>query len=108
MEDYDGGFELEDLKRRIPTPYSLTLTQDERKAIDWIGGRYTHGDDLKAILLRCVPEEGCPEWEDKGDITFALREGAAWEVSEAIETDNLACFAPELCEKLWDFQEKIV
>ena len=91
------------------TPYSLTLTHAERRAIDWIGGRYAHGDDLRAILNRCDPAtDDAPEWDDPADITFDLRESAAWEVSECIDADNLTCFGPELCEKLRAFQDKIV
>lgn len=37
----------------MSTPYTLTLTSGERKAIDWVGHRYAHGDDLSNVLLSC-------------------------------------------------------
>src|SRR5262245_37234458 len=33
------------------TMYTLSLTADERKAIDWIGNRYAHGYELRRVLL---------------------------------------------------------
>lgn len=89
------------------TPYSLTLEYGDRMAIDWIGYRYSHGDDLRAILMKCE-QDGETEWSDDAPITFRFPEHLAWTASEAIDGDNLACFAESLVSKLRDFQDKII
>jgi hypothetical protein len=94
---------------RPPTPYSITFTFEERKAIDWIGGRYSHGDDL-AKLLTCQgwqePKKDC--WGEPVDITFHLTENQAWGIQEIVEQDSLACFSDELKFKFYTFLEKVV
>lgn len=88
--------------------YTLTLTRDERRAIDWIGGRYGHGFDLGVILTNTLYTPDDLEWDEEGDITYHLIESQAWEVSELIDADNLACFSDEFRSKLYQFQAKIV
>lgn len=90
--------------------YKLTLTRSERKAIDWVGYRYAHGDDLYKLLWgRSIANDGAEvEWDDDIDISFAIPEHIAWEIREACEEDNLECFSSELVSKLVDFCNKIV
>lgn len=35
--------------------YKLTLSRDERRAIDFVGGRYAHGDDLFMLIRDLAP-----------------------------------------------------
>lgn len=92
--------------------YSLTLTKSERKAIDWVGGRYSHGDDLRRLLYQCewvvlnLDEDGC-EWDNSDVIEFRIPENVAWQIAEIIE-EGLDCFSDDLCEKLYRFQNSIV
>lgn len=85
--------------------YKLTLSLSDRKAIDWVGYRYSHGTDLYKQLVECEWDE---DWDYDGDITYNVPEPVAWEMSKLIEQDSLACFGPELCEKLRTFQIRIV
>lgn len=87
--------------------YSLMLTREERKAIDWVGYRYAHGDDLYEQLVHCDSNPDV-DWDSEVDITFSIPEHVAWEIREACEEDNLACFSPELVSKLMDFCNKII
>jgi hypothetical protein len=72
--------------------YSITLNKDDRQAIDWIGGRYSHGSDLRCILesedVKASPDE---PWESDQEITFYLPEYKAWELKEIVEEGNLDC-----------------
>ena len=87
--------------------YTLMLSGPERKAIDWIGHRYAHGDRLRSLLLDC---EYAPDadWDSGADLTFAVPEHVAWQISDIIDRDQLACFAASLKERLWRFQYSIV
>jgi len=51
--------------------YSLMLTAEERRAFDWVGGRYNSGK-VAGLLLDCIPEDRA--WSDDDDITFAIPE----------------------------------
>ncbi len=89
--------------------YSLTLTKEERKAIDWVGDRYANGNGLySALYLSDTSPE--IEWDSDQDITFALPEWSAWEIKCIAEEDNYSwpCFAPNLANKLTTFVEAIV
>ena len=91
--------------------YHLTLTAGERKAIDWIGNRYDHGDDLyKLLWTKCGTDPVDADWDHDGPITFAIPEYVAWEIGDMGERNNYLwdCFAPELASKLTDFCLKIV
>lgn len=92
------------------TPYSLTLTHDERRAIDWIGNRYSHGNRLFDLIMADsvdMPEEAI--WNEPGDITFHMPERIAWGIKDIVESnDNLACFSDEFRSKLYDFVGGIV
>jgi hypothetical protein len=86
--------------------YTLTLTQAERKAIDWVGNRYRHGDELADILSA----SDCPgNWHDTGELTYTISEPDAWMIREIIDEDwHLSCFARDLVDKLHSLYERIV
>ncbi len=84
--------------------YELTLTFDERRAIDWIGHRYFHGDDLYELLSDCY--DGEVVWDDPEDITFAIPEHVAWEIRDGIGA--LECFNDELKFKFLVFCDEVV
>ena len=100
--------------------YKLTLTKSERDAIDWIGNRYSTGDDFYKLLSNCKqfiidPETGAPDydfddWDCKWDITFEVPEHIAWSIRELFEDEDMLfpCFAPEFVEKLVKFYDEIV
>ena len=92
--------------------YKLTLTASERQAIDWIGNRYSHGDDLFDLLCE-VEWEGIKKDEDWGwfcekDITFLIPENIAWQISDLLQNSLYECFAPELVEKLTNFCAEVI
>ena len=87
--------------------YRLTLTDAERAAIDWVGYRYRHGDELFGLLLQCVTTPEGAEWEEPGDITFHVPEHVAWRIGEIVN-EGLDCFADELVSKLVCFASHIV
>lgn len=94
--------------------YKLTLTPAERSAIDWIGNRYAHGNDLYSLLLGCecpqFSEDDDFDWDCGEDIEFHVPEFIAWSIGEmGRENDYLwDCFADELAKKLTDFCMAIV
>lgn len=104
--------------------YYLTLTKKDRDAIDWIGHRYSHGDDLRRVLIPCYVgdlmednrfirrmsyqfEDGSP-WDSWEDLTFQVPEHLAWKIAELCREDGMACFSPKLLSKFNDFLNKIV
>lgn len=104
-------------------PYKLTLTSDERSALNWIGDRYFHGYDLMALLSDADTNwsysfaggEYCPtdsdiDWGSPMPITIDMAEHVAWEIKEGIESENyeLACLGSDLKNKLINFCDKIV
>lgn len=87
--------------------YSLTLTKSERDAIDWVGYRYRHGDELYKLLCECQWTPDDLDWDSELDITFSIPEHIAWTIGEIID-DGLDCFADEFCIKLHQFRNRIV
>ena len=92
--------------------YFLTLTRTERRAFDWIGGRYYNGDDMSKLLRECLgPDE---EWSQIGDIKFSIPEHIAWQIAELADQNaegghsKFPCFAPELANKMYAFVDNIV
>lgn len=86
--------------------YSLTLTHAERKAIDWVGYRYGHGDELRDLLDESIQVNPIDDdWNDDKDITFQIPEYLAWDICDIGEEceHRWDCFAPELAEKLTNF-----
>jgi hypothetical protein len=91
--------------------YTLTLSKAERKAIDWVGDRYGHGNNLYGALCDAewLPAE-VESWDHDGDITFKMNESTAWVINEIGEECEFRwdCFAPALAAKLTDFCMAIV
>lgn len=87
--------------------YELTLTKDERNAIDWVGYRYGTGDDLFKTLMRGNPNH---DWDFAGDVSFQIPEHVAWQIRDLCESEDFLfpCFSPEFAGKLQDFCDKIV
>lgn len=98
--------------------YTLTLTHDERRAIDWIGNCYSNGNDLyKLLWVESILDQRAEEidWASKCEMTFVIPEYVAWQIRDiGIENAHTEgqycwpCFSPELCRKLNDFCDKIV
>jgi hypothetical protein len=82
----------------IMQTYRLTLTRDERSAIDWIGDRYWNGDTLSDLLWSDY--EGDVEWDDDKDITFSVPWDKAQEIAEYVEDEFIPCFDDELTKKI--------
>ena len=87
--------------------YRLTLTASERKAIDWVGYRYSNGTDLYKLLCGCA--WSC-DWDDSGDMLIDVPENIAWQISDnaASEDGYWPCFADELADKMQAFIDNIV
>ena len=70
--------------------YQLTLSKSERDAIDFVGHRYSHGNDLYDLLwggeVTSSPDE--VEWADDEKITFHIPEWVAWDMNTAIPQDD--------------------
>ena len=91
--------------------YTLTLTRNERKAIDFVGGRYAHGDELSAILFEAGLEmDEYLDWQNPEDITYNIPEHLAWQILEVAEAEEYRwdLFGPELAQKMNEFCERIV
>ena len=92
--------------------YKLTLTHDERKAIDWIGNRYFHGDELYHLLMDSIKFYNTLEntWIDPITITYEIPEHLAWSIKDGIESENyeLTCFNDKLKNKLLKFIYSII
>lgn len=90
--------------------YRLLLTSAERRAIDWVGNRYSNGDCLYHLLSRCDQEPADVDWSGAEDIVFLVSEPAAWSIGEIADDcwHEWPCFAPELVEKLEVFLAGVV
>lgn len=95
--------------------YELTLTYSERMALDWVGYRYSHGDDLRHALEDCQwnPEpldDYADVWELRQDVEFTIPEPVAWEIQKIAEDCEYQwdCFDSELASKLTRFCAEIV
>lgn len=92
--------------------YSLTLTSGERKAIDFVGHRYSCGDQFYEILFDCIPPDA--EWDDDNDITFDIPEHKAWGINDIRESDMEGGHSPwpmfsnDFAYKMEDFCCQIV
>ena len=86
--------------------YQLELTEGDRSAINFVGGRYEWSDALR----RLVPEG------DEGETVYQVPEHIAWELRDAFEADTEGghSFFPmldqrsTLAEKLYAFMDAIV
>lgn len=100
--------------------YSLILTHEERKAIDWIGNRYATGDELYRLLSTCertiISSPPMWDWLDGGDwiqnvdIQFNIPEHIAWQIKELFEQEELTfpCFSEGFKSKLLEWYWRIV
>lgn len=91
--------------------YTLTLTHEERKAIDWIGNRYSNGDDLyRMIWGRSEQSPNDVDWDSPCDITFKIPENIAWNIRDNAKSEDgyWPCFAKELADKMQTFIDNIV
>lgn len=88
--------------------YTLTLTRAERNAFDWIGNRYSNGNDMSDYFSECLKED--ESWDDDGDLVFNIPESIAWEIKELAENDDMLfpCFADALRIKMTQFVDNIV
>jgi hypothetical protein len=96
----------------------LVLDRAERNAIDWIGYRYRHGDQLRDFLeeymkpspeqLKQWDDEDCFPWDSRGELRFEIPNMDLLEMSEILIKDNMACFSGELKEKLLQCTEQLV
>jgi hypothetical protein len=92
--------------------YVLTLTREERQAIDFVGHRYSNGNELFDLLMRCEWDD--VEWDEGEDIEFNIPEHVAWEIRENAWWEDgdcefsFPCFAPELAKKLTTFCEFLI
>lgn len=87
--------------------YKLTLTQDERNAIDWVGHRYATGTDLYKTLMQGTASH---DWDYEGDVDFAMPEHVAWQIRDLCESEDFLfpCFAPAFAGKLQTFCDSII
>lgn len=91
--------------------YKLLLTHAERMAIDWVGHRYTNGNELYRLLWApCEQAPADADWDDERDITFHVPENVAWQVRDNAEQEDgyWPCFAPSLASKMQRFVDAIV
>ena len=91
--------------------YTLVLTADERRAIDWIGDRYRHGDELFKLLWGgCRHRPEVLDWDSRETISFEIPEYIAWIIGQMGEECNYLwnCFADELSSKLTEFCLNII
>ena len=104
----------------------LDLSLEEREAIDWIGNRYSNGDDLFDILLDdnvvvfntmditgldYIPIEW--DWGDDKEYAFLIPAESVWKVlanarkEDGDHTYNFPCFSEALEEKCRRFCSEV-
>lgn len=89
--------------------YTLTLTAGERKAIDFVGYRYDHGNELYLLLSTVdCPERIEHDWDADIDFTFKFQEYEAWEFRDMFYGSPFELFADSLRVKLNNFMDAIV
>lgn len=86
--------------------YTLTLTSDERRAMDWIGDRYEHNNLYNLYKLLCV--NSVKVFYIDGDIKFTIPENIAWQIKNLLQNGEFECCAESLVEKLVKFCEDVV
>lgn len=95
-------------------PYTLTLTDDELDAMDWVGHRYWWGNDMATALDEC-PNDIPDSW-DSGEqaypptVTYTVPEHVAWTIRDNLEAEDswMPCADDELAAKLRAFCDRIV
>jgi hypothetical protein len=86
-------------------PFLLILSPGERMAIDWVGDRYSHGNDLFRLLWAHstqIPDD--VDWDYKGDIRFYIPLDTAKRIHKLLVREDgsiqLDCFNGELSHKI--------
>lgn len=76
--------------------YHLMLTYEERMAFEWVGPRYTHGDDMMEVLFSCMTENQL--WSAHEDLYINIPEHKAWEIKRLADQGNNLwdCFSDTL------------
>jgi len=93
----------------LPRPYSLTLTCEERKAIEWVGFRDWNGDEFRSILEGGMgPDYDGDEWYSDDEFKFKLSEADAWTIRECAEEYGIPHFADSLASKVRALVDSIV
>jgi len=95
--------------------YKLMLTSQERRAVDFIGYRYSNGDDLYDALWGCCrAEPEGEEWGSGADIEFTVPEHIAWRIAENAQLEDgdseytFPCFSGDLTAKMQEFCWNII
>lgn len=89
--------------------YTLTLTAGERKAIDFVGFRYEHGEDLRWMLDSLIASDAIAHlWDEDMDISFEFEEHEAWDFKNTFENCQWDLFAPSLVQKMLNFMDEII
>ncbi len=88
--------------------YALTLTANERKQMDWVGGRYAHGHDMYTILQRECESSPDVDWDDESNITYAIPEHVAWCIANLLDESNYDCLSSSFVSKLTAFLDCII
>jgi hypothetical protein len=94
--------------QRRPTPYNLTLTRDERAALDWTGDASAAGAIHYLLLwLESAVEPEDADWDSADPITFTMSEHVACSVRAIVE-GGLDCLSAPLVRKFQRFSAQIV
>lgn len=85
--------------------YTLTLTQPERAAFDFVGFRYSNGADMRVLI-----ERDRHDWYSPETLTYEISENDAWEIQELAQNDDylFPLFNDVLKDKMLAFIERIV
>lgn len=90
---------------KTKTTFKLVLSKSDRDAIDWVGHRYSHGNELSDLLMsgECAVDgddyENDP-WHLPGEMTFEIPDNHMSEYERLITEDSMACFSGSLKHKL--------
>lgn len=103
--------EVSNFEKIVNSPYTLRLTKEDRKAIDFVGGRYSHGYDLYKLLWSSeVTKLPDCDWDAETEIVFGIPEHIAFQIQEAADENEhrWELFGSELVMKLETLLGKIV
>jgi hypothetical protein len=89
------------------TPYHLTLTHEERQAIDSKNNLYEHGDDLHRFLLMGTTDPQDAAWDSTDTIIFAVSEHVARKIARIVDS-GVHYFEPPLVRKFQELSDAIV
>jgi len=103
--EYVTEKELEKMEGKLRKLYTLTLTREERKAIQWIGHRYFHGTELRDLIENLNTES----WYSEETLTYIIPENTAWLIVDGLESEDVfgTCLSADFRQKLKDFCEGV-